>query len=108
MPARAAPVHQELVAAAAAPLEAPHGGAYLVLRDGLLAVLGALVIPGGPGGVPVPRVMSASVQAAFMAAGIAIIVQLWWLFWLSAAVVVLSIPACGLIPRTLTGNHRQL
>jgi hypothetical protein len=50
----------------------------------------------------------AAVIAAFMAAGIAIIVQLWWLFWLSAAVVVLSVPARGLIPRTLTGNHRQL
>jgi hypothetical protein len=50
----------------------------------------------------------AAVMAAFMAAGIAIIVQLWWLFWLSAAVILLSVPACGLIPRTLTGNHRQL
>jgi hypothetical protein len=50
----------------------------------------------------------AAVIVAFMAAGIAIIVQMWWLFWLSAAIILLSGPACGLMPRTLTGNHRQL
>src|SRR6185437_3580136 len=42
VPARAAPVCEQPVAAATPPFEAPHGGADVVLRNGLLTMLGAL------------------------------------------------------------------
>jgi hypothetical protein len=45
------------------------------------------------------------VIAAFCAGGVAIIEHLWWLFWLCAGVVVLSVPAgkiIGIMDDTVT------
>ena len=49
-----------------------------------------------------------AVITAFTAGGIALIVQSWWLFWLCAAVVVLSIPlgrAVRIMEDTMAWTH---
>ena len=38
-------------------------------------------------------VLVALVLAAFAGGGVALILNLWWLFWVSAAVVLASVPA---------------
>ena len=44
-------------------------------------------------GRPVSWVLVAVLVAAFIAGGLAIVNQLWWLFWVCPAVAVLSVPA---------------
>lgn len=44
-------------------------------------------------GKPSSWVLISVIVAAFIAGGVALIVQYWWLFWVSAGVVLLSIPA---------------
>ncbi|PRY02592.1 hypothetical protein [Allonocardiopsis opalescens] len=55
----------------------------------------------GPSGSPHGSLRSwllvAVVIAAFVAGGIALIINAWWLFWTAAAIVVLSVPAGKLI-----------
>jgi hypothetical protein len=38
-------------------------------------------------------VLVALVLAAFAGGGVALILDIWWLFWASAAVVLVSVPA---------------
>jgi hypothetical protein len=39
------------------------------------------------------RVLTSMIVAAFIAGGAAVRLQIWWLFWVSAAVILLGIPA---------------
>jgi hypothetical protein len=50
-----------------------------------------------PHGKPSSWIFVAVIIAAFMAGGIAIIVQSWWLFWLSVGTVLLGMPAASLV-----------
>lgn len=50
-----------------------------------------------PNGKPSSWVLVAAVIAAFMSGGIGIILQSWWLFWLSVAVILLGMPASWLV-----------
>jgi hypothetical protein len=63
-------------------------------------------VPGGelslgryarPKGKPSSLAFVAVIIAGFMGGGIAIIVQSWWLFWLSVAVILLGLPASWLV-----------
>jgi MFS family permease len=58
-------------------------------------------------GKPSAWIVVAGLIPAFLAGGIALIVQNWWLFWLSAAVVVLSLPASWIIHGSATGPRRR-
>jgi hypothetical protein len=42
---------------------------------------------------PASSVLAALVIVAFAAGSVALIENLWWLFWASAAIVLLSVPA---------------
>ncbi len=48
---------------------------------------------GHPHGKPSSWVLTGIVIVAFMAGGAALILHLWWLFWVCVGVVVLSLPA---------------
>lgn len=48
---------------------------------------------GHPHGKPSSWVLVAVVTAAFIAGGVAIVAQAWWLFWTSVGIVVLAFPA---------------
>lgn len=48
-------------------------------------------------GRPASWVLVGVVIAAFIAGGFALVYHLWWLFWLCAAIFVLSVPAGWLI-----------
>lgn len=49
-------------------------------------------VGGHPHGRPVSWVLTGFVIAAFLAGGAALIVHLWWLFWVCVGVVVLAVP----------------
>ena len=57
-------------------------------------------------GRPSPWVLVTVIIAAVMAAGIALIVANWWLFWLSAGAALLSVPA-GLVIRVMDEHARS-
>jgi MFS family permease len=44
-------------------------------------------------GKPSSWVLVGAVAAAFIAGGVALIIQSWWLFWMAVGVVVLAVPA---------------
>jgi hypothetical protein len=48
-------------------------------------------------GRPRSWILVAVIIAAFCVGGVAVIEQLWWLFWLCTAIVVLSVPAGKII-----------
>lgn len=52
---------------------------------------------GHPHGKPASWALVAVIVAAFGAGGAALILHAWWLFWASAAVVLLTIPAGKMI-----------
>jgi hypothetical protein len=50
-------------------------------------------------GNPSSWVVVAFVIVGFMAGGIAVIEQMWWLFWLSTGVILISVPVGGIVGR---------
>ena len=50
-------------------------------------------VGGHPHGRPSSWVLTGAVVVAFLAGGAALILHLWWLFWVCVGVVVLSVPA---------------
>ncbi|MBO0775193.1 MAG: hypothetical protein J2P34_02670 [Actinobacteria bacterium] len=50
-------------------------------------------VGGHPHGKPASWVLIGTVIVAFLAGGAALILHLWWLFWVCVGVVVLSVPA---------------
>jgi hypothetical protein len=56
-------------------------------------------------GNPSSWVVVGCVIVGFMTGGIAVIEQMWWLFWLSAGVLLISVPAGGIVGRLLRPAH---